>query len=180
MNSRPPPYQGGALPLSYLGNRPNRRSGRPGSNRRHSAWKADALPTELHPRSDRASIAAALRGNGVGGGWWVRTTVGKSRQIYSLLPLTTRATLREHIEICERVSWRRDSNPQPLVYKTSALPIELRQHGDPGHWDSPSAADFVGRTTPPSGIRGAPDLLGECGGVKEDPLRFLRGRFGLW
>ena len=25
------------------------RSGRPGSNRRHSAWKADALPTELHP-----------------------------------------------------------------------------------------------------------------------------------
>ena len=26
-----------------------KRSGRPGSNRRHSAWKADALPTELHP-----------------------------------------------------------------------------------------------------------------------------------
>ncbi len=25
-------------------------SGRPGSNRRHSAWKADALPTELLPR----------------------------------------------------------------------------------------------------------------------------------
>ena len=24
-------------------------SGRPGSNRRHSAWKADALPTELLP-----------------------------------------------------------------------------------------------------------------------------------
>ena len=23
------------------------KSGRPGSNRRHSAWKADALPTEL-------------------------------------------------------------------------------------------------------------------------------------
>ena len=28
-----------------------RASGRPGSNRRHSAWKADALPTELHPRA---------------------------------------------------------------------------------------------------------------------------------
>ena len=28
-----------------------------------------------------------------GGGWWVRTTVGISRQMYSLLPLATRATL---------------------------------------------------------------------------------------
>jgi hypothetical protein len=27
-------------------------SGRPGSNRRHPAWKAGALPTELHPRRD--------------------------------------------------------------------------------------------------------------------------------
>ena len=27
-------------------------SGRPGSNRRHSAWKADALPTELLPHFD--------------------------------------------------------------------------------------------------------------------------------
>jgi hypothetical protein len=26
-------------------------SGRPGSNRRHSDWKSDALPTELHPRN---------------------------------------------------------------------------------------------------------------------------------
>ncbi len=26
-----------------------KKSGRPGSNRRHSAWKADALPTELLP-----------------------------------------------------------------------------------------------------------------------------------
>ena len=30
--------------------RPKKESGRPGSNRRHSAWKADALPTELLPR----------------------------------------------------------------------------------------------------------------------------------
>ena len=27
-----------------------KKSGRPGSNRRHSAWKADALPTELLPQ----------------------------------------------------------------------------------------------------------------------------------
>ena len=35
------------------------RSGRPGSNRRHSAWKADALPTELHPRG--SSVARCPR-----------------------------------------------------------------------------------------------------------------------
>ena len=31
-------------------------SGRPGSNRRHSAWKADALPTELLPHSSKYII----------------------------------------------------------------------------------------------------------------------------
>ena len=31
-------------------------SGRPGSNRRHSAWKADALPTELLPLFAVANI----------------------------------------------------------------------------------------------------------------------------
>ena len=46
LNSGPFPYQGNALPLSYIG---LKLSGRPGSNRRHSAWKADALPTELLP-----------------------------------------------------------------------------------------------------------------------------------
>ena len=30
-----------------------KKSGRPGSNRRHSAWKADALPTELLPHFNR-------------------------------------------------------------------------------------------------------------------------------
>ena len=47
MNSRPLPYQGSALPLSYTG---VVWSGRRGSNPRPSAWKADALPTELLPR----------------------------------------------------------------------------------------------------------------------------------
>ena len=32
------------------------KSGRPGSNRRHSAWKADALPTELLPQLSLKSI----------------------------------------------------------------------------------------------------------------------------
>ncbi|GEM_PF-5465889 len=31
-------------------------SGRPGSNRRHSAWKADALPTELLPQNCKYSF----------------------------------------------------------------------------------------------------------------------------
>ncbi len=49
LNSRPLPYQGNALPLSYIGNckKKKKKSERPGSNWRHSAWKADALPTEL-------------------------------------------------------------------------------------------------------------------------------------
>ncbi len=45
-NSRSPPYQGGALPLSHMG---SSWSGRRGSNSRPSAWKADALPIELLP-----------------------------------------------------------------------------------------------------------------------------------
>ncbi len=35
-------------------------SGRPGSNRRHSAWKADALPTELLPQLWRKYIQTKL------------------------------------------------------------------------------------------------------------------------
>src|SRR5438094_769886 len=54
-------------------------SGRRGSNPRPSAWKADALPTELRPRARRS------------GGGRIRTFVGCRRQIYSLLPLATRA-----------------------------------------------------------------------------------------
>src|SRR3954447_12050486 len=35
--------------------------------------------------------------------------------------------------IDERWSRRRDSNPEPAVYKTAALPIELRRHDGQGH-----------------------------------------------
>ena len=129
MNSRPPPYQGGALPLSYLGGwtawtarvpylhrtchsmeaegprewRPW--SGRPDSNRRRSAWKADALPTELLPQFTRSAPHSSTRVEDGGAdrtrcsGWRV---VGSNhrrhrRQIYSLLPLTARATLRKKL-----------------------------------------------------------------------------------
>ena len=64
-------------------------SGRPGSNRRRSAWKADALPTELLPRCLPQSAGVTV--------WRVMDSNHRrhSRQIYSLLPLATRATLRK-------------------------------------------------------------------------------------
>ncbi len=46
LNPRPLPYQGSALPLSYIG---QKLSGKRDSNSQHSAWKADALPIELFP-----------------------------------------------------------------------------------------------------------------------------------
>ena len=51
LNPRPLPYQGSALPLSYIGNFFCFLSGRRGSNPRPSAWKADALSTELLPQN---------------------------------------------------------------------------------------------------------------------------------
>jgi hypothetical protein len=131
------PSRARPLQRSFLG------SGMTGSNRRRSAWKADALPTELIPRIAASSLCRALdpdsrpkrREPYDSGGWWVRTTVGYCRQIYSLLPLAARATLRN--SRCQRFSqsndcwraaivspsWRRELNPQPPVYKTGALPL---------------------------------------------------------
>ena len=48
LNPGPLPYQGSALPLSY--NSKKKKSGRRGSNPRPSAWKANALSTELLPQ----------------------------------------------------------------------------------------------------------------------------------
>ena len=54
LNWRPHPYQGCALPTELSGLaavlHTTRWSGKRDSNPRHSAWKADALPTELFPR----------------------------------------------------------------------------------------------------------------------------------
>lgn len=46
------------------------------------------------------------------------------RQIYSLVHLTTLPPARTRRR---KLSSRRDLNPQPPVYKTGALPIELRE-----------------------------------------------------
>ncbi len=51
MNLRPPGYEPDELPdcSTPRRNLMNIWSGKRGSNPRHSAWKADALPTELFP-----------------------------------------------------------------------------------------------------------------------------------
>ena len=64
--------------VSATARRVPRESGRPGSNRRHPAWKAGALPTELHPRP--VSVAPCIRTRG-------RGTRGPCRRPFS--PLRT-------------------------------------------------------------------------------------------
>ena len=87
----------------------------------------------------------------VGGGGRIRTSVGISRQIYSLFPLAAREphrgddhhaagsseTLKERTRkttLPNSVTWsqRRDSNPRPTDYKSVALPAELRWHCQKG------------------------------------------------
>ena len=100
-------------------------SGRRDSNPRQPAWKAGALPTELHPHCSNA-VSSKLGG----GRRWIRTTEGISRQIYSLLPLAARASVRRllRFDLVPRYSsWRWDLNPRPPDYKSGALPVELRQ-----------------------------------------------------
>ena len=80
LNPGPIPYQGSALPLSY--NSKKKKSGRRGSNPRPSAWKANALSTELLPHSCQSCHSDC-------GQRWIRTTEGVSQQIYSLPHLAT-------------------------------------------------------------------------------------------
>src|SRR5512140_877362 len=68
------------------------------------------------------------------GSGWIRTIVGVCQQIYSLPPLATRARYRDrpptwrYVKADQKAqSWRQDLNPQPVDYKSTALPVELRQ-----------------------------------------------------
>ena len=54
LNPRPLPYQGNALPLSYVG---QNLSGRRDSNPQQSAWKAETLPIELLPQLSKNSAS---------------------------------------------------------------------------------------------------------------------------
>ncbi len=80
-------------------------SGRRGSNSRHSAWKAEALPTELLPHisklttsnlfmlcSNDPSLKTIRSPTSIFLWWWGEDLNLRRlcRQIYSLIPLTTR------------------------------------------------------------------------------------------
>ena len=85
-------------PLSYKSREENERilerwSGRRDSNSRPSAWKADALPLSY----SRVSFSGGRR---------IRTFEGKCRQIYSLLPLVTRAS---HLNFPHTCVWAMSS-----------------------------------------------------------------------
>ena len=117
-------------------------SGRRDSNSRPSAWKADALPTELHPpisrmkeeggrmrvgtRAPRSSFILPTSSL-----LWCRGQDSNLRKalacrVYSPVPLTTRPPLHALSNGCW--SRRRDLNPRPSDYKSDALPTELRRH----------------------------------------------------
>ena len=64
-----------------------------------SAWKAGGLPLNYSRPADLAARATRSEQHvegaiAAGGGGWIRTNVGVSQQIYSLPPLTTRASLQ--------------------------------------------------------------------------------------
>ena len=90
--------------------RHKKESGRPGSNRRHSAWKADALPTELLPLVD-----GDPKGTGVGRAGFEPAKVKTNR--FTVCP---RWPL-EYLPKFEKKSRWRDSNPRPADYKSAAL-----------------------------------------------------------
>src|SRR5690606_8971180 len=106
-------------------------SGRRDSNPRHSAWEADALPTELLPRTGNASTFPKVSGAATARVWWVGLDSNQrrhSQRIYSPSPLTTRAPTQAPRFFAAGVrAWSHpsESNRQPSDYKSDALPIEL-------------------------------------------------------
>ena len=92
-------------------------SGRRGSNPRPSAWKADALPTELLPQTFQ-NKSPILLVSGLCGRRWIRTTEGINQQIYSLPHLATLVFSQNSFRTLSR--WR-ESNPRPRDYKSRAL-----------------------------------------------------------
>jgi hypothetical protein len=68
-------FSSASVPSAFPPLPPFQQSGRRDSNPRPSAWKADALPTELHPRVSGPAPAALLPCHG---GGRIRTYVGQS------------------------------------------------------------------------------------------------------
>jgi hypothetical protein len=143
-NPRPLPYQGSALPLSYLGIQTNLTPVKPNcrsslrewseltdSNRQQPPWKGGTLPIELSSLTPfsfnvPSSVPRRLKWAEVGS-----NHRRHSQRIYSPPPLTTRASTL--FKLClpllsrrRKFSQRRDLNPRPTDYKSVALPTELR------------------------------------------------------
>src|SRR6185436_6277141 len=98
------------------------KSGRRDLNARHSAWKADALPTELRPQTHFFSkIFCAMEGEGF------EPSKALSRRVYSPVPLATRASLRRRSTLPS--GWRMELNHQPSAYKADALPLSYASEG---------------------------------------------------
>ena len=122
LNSWPLPYQGNALPLSYIGNK--KESERPGSNRRHSAWKADALPTELLSHCTNKSVLVfgfinikKIQKQNCGESRIRTCEVKNSRfTVCPRWPLEYLPNILKNL----KSRWR-DSNPRPADYKSAAL-----------------------------------------------------------
>ena len=87
---------------------PHLKSGRPGSNRPPSAWKADALPNELLP--------LLIYSKPVGREGFEPSKL--AQRIYSPSHL---ATLESPLLFLRTKSRWRDSNPRPADYKSAAL-----------------------------------------------------------
>ncbi len=109
---RPLPYQGSALPLSHMGMSCHTCywSGRRGSNSRHLAWKASALPTELHPHyaeHPRKALTIPFYTPPTGNKFWWRGLDSNQRtqreRIYSPSPLTTRPPLQNRPRLSRQI-----------------------------------------------------------------------------
>ena len=105
-------------------------SGRRGSNSRHSAWKADALPTELLPLGNlfqchMLETYIIEKNVGVIG---IEPIQSKTTELQSAPALQLRRTPMKFYKKVKcsgniTMSRWRDSNPRPFDYKSNALPL---------------------------------------------------------
>ena len=102
-------------------------SGRPGSNRRHPAWKAGALPTELHPRP--ASVAP-----------WIRTRGRGTPEALVLVPLITAAYLLA-LRRYPRRAWRIACFLAAMVLLLAVSVTPIHTLGDALPADGPPAPE---------------------------------------
>jgi hypothetical protein len=90
-------------------------SGRPDSNRRHPAWEAGALPTELRPRSDHPAPPIGDRASGASSIWWAVEGLNLRPSVRETDALPAELTAHTHARRCARIDdiWcrGRDSNP---------------------------------------------------------------------